>query len=137
MPQEQALRWLCQGRQTAQSNQIVEEINYFCKFYHTLHPTMFLSYERCAYVGEDHFRITFDQNILCREQDISLGAQIGGTPLLPEGKVLMELKTMGGIPLWMVRFLTENKIYKTSFSKYGTAYLRKIMTKSKGERNYA
>ena len=35
---------------------------------------------------------------------------------------LMEIKCSGGIPLWMVKVLSENKIYKTSFSKYGTAY---------------
>ena len=34
----------------------------------------------------------------------------------------MEVKTAGAIPLWMVHFLTENQIYKTSFSKYATAY---------------
>jgi hypothetical protein len=34
----------------------------------------------------------------------------------------MELKTAGGIPLWMGRALSEQRIYKTSFSKYGTAY---------------
>ncbi|MDO4530218.1 MAG: hypothetical protein Q4B55_07405, partial [Lachnospiraceae bacterium] len=45
-----------------------------------------------------------------------------GTSLLPEGKVLMELKCAGGYPMWMVKFLSENRIFKTSFSKYGTAY---------------
>ena len=34
----------------------------------------------------------------------------------------MELKTAGGLPLWMTQILSEEKIYKTSFSKYGTAY---------------
>lgn len=34
----------------------------------------------------------------------------------------MELKTAGAIPLWMTRLLTDEKIYPTSFSKYGTFY---------------
>ena len=34
----------------------------------------------------------------------------------------MEIKTSGGIPLWMSEALTRNHLYKTSFSKYGTAY---------------
>ena len=34
----------------------------------------------------------------------------------------MEVKTDGAIPGWLVDFLTANKLYKTSFSKYGTAY---------------
>ena len=29
---------------------------------------------------------------------------------------------MGGIPLWMARILSAERVYKTSFSKYGTAY---------------
>jgi len=34
----------------------------------------------------------------------------------------MELKCAGGIPLWMTRVLSAERIYKTSFPKYGTAY---------------
>ena len=34
----------------------------------------------------------------------------------------MEVKTSGGIPLWMTSLLSENGIFKTSFSKYGRAY---------------
>ncbi|MBE6680594.1 MAG: VTC domain-containing protein, partial [Ruminococcaceae bacterium] len=44
------------------------------------------------------------------------------TPILPEGKALMEIKCSGGIPLWMTEVLSREKIYKTPFSKYGTAY---------------
>ena len=39
-----------------------------------------------------------------------------------EGQVLMEIKTGASIPLWMTALLTENHIYKTSFSKYGAVY---------------
>ncbi len=66
--------------------------------------------------------MTFDGSILCRREDISLEASVYGTPLLPEGKVLMEIKCGLGIPLWMTRVLSRERIYKTSFSKYGTAY---------------
>jgi hypothetical protein len=38
----------------------------------------------------------------------------------------MEVKTLGGMPLWMTRALGENKIYPTSFSKYGTCYIDHI-----------
>ena len=44
----------------------------------------------------------------------------------PEDMIL-EVKTPGGIPIWMVRFLSEHKIYQTSFSKYGTAYQQWLM----------
>ena len=70
--------------------------------------------------------MTFDENILCRQEDISLESEVYGTPLLPTGMTLMEIKCSGGIPLWMTHALTREHIYKTSFSKYGTAYQKII-----------
>ena len=123
--------------------QMTSEINYFLNYYGTLRPAVFLSYDRLAYrmrdipaAGSDadmpaaqtapDFRVTFDENILFRDYDMSLGSDIYGTPLLEDGKVLMEIKCSGGIPLWMTQVLSEEHIYKTSFSKYGTAYSRYI-----------
>ena len=34
----------------------------------------------------------------------------------------MELKCPGAVPMWMTKILSEEHLYKTSFSKYGTAY---------------
>ena len=39
-----------------------------------------------------------------------------------DGMFLMELKCPGAIPLWLTKVLSEEHIYKTSFSKYGRAY---------------
>lgn len=118
-----AMDWVS-GRSHPHAAQIVREIDYFLGYYPHLHPVVFLSYDRQAYYALDgsDFRVTFDENILCRRQGLSLGAGIGGTALLPPGKLLMEIKCSGGIPLWMVRVLSRERIYKTSFSKYGTAY---------------
>lgn len=130
MPEMQAVDWICGGRPCPVSSQIADEINYFMHYYGSLKPRVFLSYEREAYYCRDgtDFRVTFDENILCRQEDISLESQIGGTPLLEEGKVLMEIKTPGGIPLWMTNALTQEGLFKTSFSKYGTAYQTMIFT---------
>ena len=49
-----------------------------------------------------------------------------GAPLLEDGLVLMEIKCAGGIPLWMTGILSKEHIYKTSFSKYGSAYQKMI-----------
>ena len=43
------------------------------------------------------FRVTFDENIRARQEAFTLEAGVYGTPLLPRGKVLMELKTAGGM----------------------------------------
>ncbi len=42
-----------------------------------------------------------------------------------------------GHPLWMVRLLTEMGLYKTSFSKYGTAYQILLEQEYKGGKRYA
>lgn len=128
-----AMAWLS-GRQACPSDtQIGREIQYFTRFYQSLHPSVFLTYEREAYYTREQsdFRVTFDDRILCRQEDISLQAPVWGTPILPEGVVLMEIKCSGGIPLWMTGALSQNGIRKTSFSKYGTAYQSLIYPKIK------
>jgi len=106
-------------------SQIGREIAAFREFYGPeLMPAMLLTYEREAYYPVDgtDFRLTLDENILWRTFDMDLGAPVGGQSVLTPDTVLMEMKTPGGIPLWMTRFLSENRIYQTSFSKYGSAY---------------
>lgn len=134
MPQDDALSWLSGNKQLAPPCQIGQEIDYFRRYYGDLHPTVFLSYAREAWYSLDgsDFRVTFDDDILCRQDGLSLSNTPGGTSLLPAGKTLMEIKTSGGIPLWMTHLLTENHIYKTSFSKYGTAYEKLIYPKLQG-----
>ncbi len=121
------------------NTQIAYEINYFRSYYGNLSPKVFLSYEREAYycVDKTDFRITFDENILYRCNDLSLSLPVYGKPILEEGYVLMEIKTSGAIPLWLTRKLSELKIYKTSFSKYGTAYKDMLNEPKQGEIEYA
>lgn len=134
LPEAAAMSWTtgASTRTTGQnvSSQMKEEIDYFLGYYKNLKPALFLCYDREAYRmkdKDDDFRVTFDENILCRDYDMSLTSPAYGTPILESGKVLMELKCSGGIPLWMVQILSREKIYKTSFSKYGTAYTNLIL----------
>jgi len=124
LPEGAAMRWLLGEDDCPVCTQISREIDYFMSLYGHLIPTVFLSYEREAYLDTEagDFRLTFDSSILCRRTDLSLCAPVFGSPILAEGQVLMELKCSGGIPLWMVEVLSRECIYKTSFSKYGTAY---------------
>lgn len=123
MPQQAAMDWICNGV-GAPDSQIGREIEYFRNFYEGIRPAVYLSYEREAYFSKDgsDFRVTFDDHIYARQDRLALTEEPDGQSLLPEGMVLMEVKTSGAIPLWMTRHLTENRIFKTSFSKYGTAY---------------
>lgn len=121
---QDAIAWLSGEKHPCNNTQIEREIDYFCDFYGQLRPKVFLSYEREAYFCKEgiDFRVTFDDNILCRQTDLSLCSDAYGTSILPKGMVLMEIKCSGGIPLWMTEMLSREKLYKTSFSKYGTAY---------------
>ena len=120
LPEMSAMNWVSGEESCGEETQISKEIDYFLTYYENLHPVVFLSYEREAYysLSGDDFRITFDDTILCRQEDISLEADVWGTPLLEEGKVLMEIKCSSGIPLWLLHILSEEHIYKTSLSKY-------------------
>lgn len=137
--EKEAMDWVCDRNPLNRQTQISEEINYFLSYYETLHPVVYLSYEREAYYSKDHsdFRVTFDDTILCRQEDLSLESEVYGTELLPEGMVLMEIKCSGGVPLWMTHTLSAEHIYKTSFSKYGTAYKTMIYANGKENVNYA
>lgn len=128
MHEKDAMDWVCDGVQCEPNTQIANEIEYFLHYYENLHPAVFLSYEREAFYSKsgDDFRVTFDENILCRQEDLSLESDVWGDSLLEDGMVLMEIKTPGGIPMWMTHALSEEHIYKTSFSKYGTAYEKLI-----------
>jgi hypothetical protein len=138
LPEADAMKWMAGSvdpakmcRLSAGSPQVTREIEYFRGLYPGLKPVLYLSYDREAYrmksgvhafAGGAEFRVTFDRNILCRESDLTLKADAYGTELLGEGMYLMELKCPGAILLWMTEVLSEEHLYKTSFSKYGTAY---------------
>lgn len=126
LPQEDAVTYLWQGEDVMQHTQILDEIDYFKHSYPDLVPRVYLSYERDAYFCPDdaNFRLTFDYNIKTRDTDVSLSPSDGDKAVLADDTIIMEVKIGGGLPLWFTRFLSEHQIYKTSFSKYGTAYTR-------------
>ena len=138
MSESDAMEWLCYGKLSTTPTQITREIDYFMDYYERPKPAVFLTYEREAYyslTGSD-LRITFDENVLFRTDGLSLCSDIGGTPLLEEGKILMEIKTSEGFPVWLTSFLSSERIYKTSFSKYGTAYQKYILPNLKEQFTY-
>lgn len=138
IPQDQA-RACLDGVRPWPDSQIGAELAYTMDFYKTLRPMVFLSYERDAFHGTEDpgFRVTFDTQILYRREELTLDSKPWGIPILPAGQVLMELKVSGGLPIWMAHTLSELGIFKTSFSKYGTAYQNILLTRQRGERKYA
>ncbi len=131
LPEEQAMDSFLLNHPLPVQSQIADEIEYFRQYYQTLQPTVFLCYDRDAYYCTDgsDFRITMDDNIRYRNWDITLEHGADGIRLLGEGLTLMEIKTSGGIPMWMCEVLSRERIFKTSFSKYGMAYQHMMQTK--------
>lgn len=105
------------------NRQVLNEIEYFLSVY-DLEPKLYLAYDRKAYFGRDNrdLRITFDTNIRTRREDLRLELGDHGEQLLDKDIWLMEVKAEKTIPIWLTRMLSEYKLYKKSFSKYGTEF---------------
>ena len=139
LTEKDAMRYLLEG-EIDKRTQITDEIDYFKEFYPGIAHAMLLMYKREAYYSKEDrdFRVTFDRDVLWRDYDLSLDKGIYGRQILEPNQILMEVKTKDAIPLWMTKLLTENHIYKKSFSKYGTAYTTKLREQlQKGQINYA
>lgn len=131
MTLEQAKHYVETGRfpDTLKGN-IPREIDYMINLY-DLKPKVFIAYDRTAYYERDGgpCRITFDSNIRSRYHNIDLDKGDHGKTLLPGGSYVMEVKITGGMPIWLCRLLSENKVYPASFSKYGKIYLERLKQK--------
>lgn len=109
-----------------ENNQILKEIDYFFKYYN-LKPSIYISYNRYSYKGkQDDLRITFDYNLKSRRNNLNLEKGDEGQKYFKDKYYIMEIKTLGSIPLWLVESLSELKITPTSFSKYGNIYINEI-----------
>ncbi len=139
IPERYAIDWICNRYPPPDTSQIASEIDYFISYYGSLTPKMFICYNREAFysINDVDFRITFDTDIMARTNDLTLCSNPYGTPICPSNLVLMEIKCNGGIPLWMTYILSREQIYKTSFSKYGTAYQKLVFNQNKEIFQYA
>lgn len=110
------------------NSQIKKELDYYFDRY-KLKPSMYLSYSREAYYQKDDrdMRITFDNNIIARPYDIRLDSENYGTNILDQNLYVMEIKTLGAMPLWLVKILNIENIKPCGFSKYGEAYTQLIL----------
>ncbi|WP_339323945.1 polyphosphate polymerase domain-containing protein [Paenibacillus sp. FSL W8-0194] len=109
------------------NKQVIGEIEYFLSRYE-LQPMVYLAYDRIALFckGNRDLRITFDTHIRSRRHDLRLEAGDYGDPLLERGQWLMEVKAEKTVPVWLSKMLSEHRLYRTSFSKYGNEYKKSI-----------
>ncbi|MBQ3356210.1 MAG: polyphosphate polymerase domain-containing protein [Oscillospiraceae bacterium] len=127
MPMQDAASWLS-GVSDGSGSQISREIEWFLRLYRP-EPKVMIAYDREAWAAADggELRITFDTGLRARDNDVDLRFGDHGLPLLPDDRILMEVKIPGAAPLWLTRLLSENRIFPTSFSKYGTYYKQFVL----------
>lgn len=135
LPAREAYAWLNGGEHQV-SGQIEREIDWFRRRF-PLSPRVFIGYDREAYAGKDNaeLRLTFDTALRWREAGrggLDLSRDDGCLLLSPE-QVLMEIKIPGAAPLWLSRLLSANRVYPTSFSKYGAYYREVFLAGRRGE----
>ncbi|KGK87712.1 polyphosphate polymerase domain-containing protein [Clostridium sp. HMP27] len=120
------------------NKQVINEIQYMLKMY-DLEPKVYVAYERKALFCKENrdIRITFDTNIRTRRYDLRLESGDHGESLVDDDKWLMEIKVGSSMPLWLSQMLSEYKIFKTSFSKYGKEYEKMLLNNMnlRGEMN--
>lgn len=124
MALEAAMQYLVQGHAPEDRGQIAREVDWFLSVYPGIRPAMYISYQRTAFTAADEpgLRLTFDREILWRDEELRLDAGAWGAPLLAEDQRLLEIKIPGAMPLWLTHVLDALQIYPVSFSKYGRAY---------------
>ena len=108
---------------SATPSQISRELDFYLQS-NAVSEKIYISYQRVAFAGidESELRVTFDTDIRFRLDDLRFANSSADQIILPEGMVLMEIKALGGMPLWMASALSENEIFPTTFSKFGVCY---------------
>lgn len=128
---------------SACSAQIAREIDAMRARHGRLAPSALITCERSAYTAPDtDLRITFDEHLRGCDLEAhpaphhpdmlepagvpSLSCARGPAPaprlLLPAGSAVMEVKSTGPLPLWLVHAMNECAARPSSFSKYGELY---------------
>jgi hypothetical protein len=123
MPLSDAREFLNSRTRTLGGDQVLREAEWMLNAYN-LATAAAISYDRAAFVDKDDpdFRVTIDQNLMGRTEALDLTYGSVGDKVLNDGQYLMEIKTAGGMPLWMCRLLGDLGVFPTSFSKYGEYY---------------
>jgi len=102
--------------------QIAKEVDYLIKHF-DLKPKILVYYDRISYENKDGLRITFDENLKFRDQNLKFTKNSKDKHYFNDEKnIIMEIKANGVMPLWLVKKLSATKVYPTSFSKVGSAY---------------
>jgi hypothetical protein len=117
----------------ARQMQIMNELAWTIGTYKPLRPLMMLRYRRTSYSYahdslHDDIRITIDQRLSYARGSWQAffsrddSGQNAFTALLSPDKCLLEIKSLGGLPLELTHALCDIGIFPVSYSKVGKAY---------------
>lgn len=107
---------------TENDSQIAKEIEYLVKHFN-LKPKIFLSYKRTSFKNKDGLRITFDEKLKYRDEKLGFYNSKSDKIYFKDSRdVILEIKAHDVLPLWLVRKMSELKIYPQQFSKIGSVY---------------
>lgn len=110
--------------ETKSDLQIAREIDYLITHF-DLTPKVYISYHRESYKDNQGLRITFDEKLKYRDHNLSFNkAKHDKIYFKGDHNIIMEVKANGVIPLWLVKKLSDRKIYPRQFSKIGKVYER-------------
>lgn len=102
--------------------QIAKEVDYFISKFN-LKPKILVMYNRESYKGDDGLRITFDEKLKYRTNNLSFNkAKRGKIYFKDDHNIIMEVKAHGVLPLWLARTMSEQKVFPQQFSKVGKIY---------------
>lgn len=129
LPYDAAMEFVTKGvmpkTNSYSQERMLKEIGFFIERKKVV-PKVVISYDRIAmyHSVDSSLRITFDQNITTRRYDVDLKYGDGGEQLLAPDERLMEVKFLHAPPKWLCDILTDEKVFMTSFTKYGYEYSR-------------
>ncbi len=108
--------------ETLDDLQIAKEVDYLVEELR-LTPKILVYYNRESYLGENRLRITFDEDLSYRDDNLTFSKRTHDKKFFKDNKnIIMEIKAHGVLPLWLVHALSDVKAYPGQFSKIGNIY---------------
>lgn len=119
---KEAKDYINKGLIPENNSQIFKEIDYCFQKYNLI-PKVNITYDRYAYYAKDDpsLRITFDHNIQSSTTNLTLDNKVYENNVIKDNYI-MEIKSINGMPFWLLKSLCELKLFPSSFSKYGEVY---------------
>ena len=108
--------------ETKHDLQIAKEVDYLIDYF-DLKPKILITYDRESYKGEDDLRITFDENLKYRYKNLNFNKGKRDKIYFKDKRnIIMEVKANNAFPIWLVKAMSEEKVYPQQFSKIGKVY---------------